>query len=473
MAIKTLQGMYRTVSIGSSPIYNAILLYIEEDATITDLTILSRADVTIGGGNAVFQVSLNGTPLFATTPSDDRPEIAIGDRMVTKTGLSIAVVKGDIITLDKITSAVVYSPLALQLTLRYEGQLFGATSATSNTIGTGTQTFAIQAGLSYQVGSRIRAARTSAPTTTWMEGVVTAYSGTTLTFTSDLTTGSGTHTDWTFSLAGERGAAGATGSTGATGSAGANGQGVPTGGTTGQVLEKIDGTDYNTQWATPSGGGGSLGIYTPDKAYASPNALDDEFNTGSLDGKWGSVVGTTPTLDWGLPNHLGLTGTDANNPGGYLQAVSAADITFAAKFIPPNNEGVQGHSVGLVVKNALGRHDTFHIVNSNGNNGGYIYWTSWTTLNNVGNQGNSIQQYRYDPQWTGAVYMKIQYVHSGTLLRCFVSPNGITWYRCFNSTTFGSSNITNIGIHVQGNTAHVGFIDWFRVLQGTSFGGNV
>ena len=31
---------------------------------------------------------------------------------------------------------------------------------------------------------------------------------------------------------------------------------MPTGGTAGQVLEKIDGTDYNTQWATPSGGGG-------------------------------------------------------------------------------------------------------------------------------------------------------------------------------------------------------------------------
>lgn len=38
--------------------------------------------------------------------------------------------------------------------------------------------------------------------------------------------------------------------------AGINGL-APAGGTTGQVLEKIDGTDYNYQWATPSGGGGS------------------------------------------------------------------------------------------------------------------------------------------------------------------------------------------------------------------------
>ena len=44
---------------------------------------------------------------------------------------------------------------------------------------------------------------------------------------------------------------GATGATGATGADGANGQGVPTGGTAGQILAKVDGTDYNTQWINP------------------------------------------------------------------------------------------------------------------------------------------------------------------------------------------------------------------------------
>lgn len=38
---------------------------------------------------------------------------------------------------------------------------------------------------------------------------------------------------------------------------GANGQGVPTGGTAGQVLTKVDGTDYNAQWTTPQSGGGN------------------------------------------------------------------------------------------------------------------------------------------------------------------------------------------------------------------------
>lgn len=42
------------------------------------------------------------------------------------------------------------------------------------------------------------------------------------------------------------------GPTGATGAAGTNGQGVPTGGTTGQVLQKRSATNYDTTWVTPT-----------------------------------------------------------------------------------------------------------------------------------------------------------------------------------------------------------------------------
>jgi hypothetical protein len=36
------------------------------------------------------------------------------------------------------------------------------------------------------------------------------------------------------------------------------GNGVPVGGSTGQVLAKINGTDYNTQWVNQTGGGGNM-----------------------------------------------------------------------------------------------------------------------------------------------------------------------------------------------------------------------
>lgn len=52
------------------------------------------------------------------------------------------------------------------------------------------------------------------------------------------------------------------GADGSNGSNGTNGVGVPTGGSTGQVLTKVNGTDYNTDWETPSGGGGlSYGVF--------------------------------------------------------------------------------------------------------------------------------------------------------------------------------------------------------------------
>ena len=58
---------------------------------------------------------------------------------------------------------------------------------------------------------------------------------------------------------GAQGPAGAKGDTGDTGATGAPGQGVPTGGTTGQVLAKNSGTDYDTEWVDPPEGSGGAG----------------------------------------------------------------------------------------------------------------------------------------------------------------------------------------------------------------------
>ena len=57
---------------------------------------------------------------------------------------------------------------------------------------------------------------------------------------------------------GEQGPAGADGTQGPQGEKGDPGVGVPAGGTTGQILAKVDETDHNTHWIDPpSGGGGS------------------------------------------------------------------------------------------------------------------------------------------------------------------------------------------------------------------------
>lgn len=89
---------------------------------------------------------------------------------------------------------------------------FAGTSVTSNSIGTGPLTFTTQAGLAYAAGMRVRLA---ADANDWVEGVVTAYSGTTLTIAADAFAGSGAFASWSIGIAGNRGATGGVGPAGA------------------------------------------------------------------------------------------------------------------------------------------------------------------------------------------------------------------------------------------------------------------
>ena len=88
------------------------------------------------------------------------------------------------------------------------GPGYAATSTTSLALASsGSKAFTTQQGLAYTAGARIRAT-SAGDVTKWMEGVVTAYSGTTLTVTMDDANGSGTFADWNINLTGESGVAG-------------------------------------------------------------------------------------------------------------------------------------------------------------------------------------------------------------------------------------------------------------------------
>jgi hypothetical protein len=78
---------------------------------------------------------------------------------------------------------------------------------------------------------------------------------------------------------GPQGPTGATGATGSTGPAGPTGPGVAAGGTTGQVLAKINATDFNTQWVNPGTPIWSDGYPTYDPRYI--NTAGDTM-TGTL-----------------------------------------------------------------------------------------------------------------------------------------------------------------------------------------------
>lgn len=161
--------------------------------------------------------------------------------------------------------------------------------------------------------------------------------------------------------AGATGATGATGPTGPTGPAGADGadgadgQGVPTGGTTGQVLAKNTGTDYDTSWVTP---------FT-----ATPAALTRTNDTNVT-----LTLGGTPStaLLQATSITLGWTGTLAAARGGFGADVSAQSgvplfATGTATFTGTTGSGnfVRATSPTLVTP-ALGTPSSVTLTNGTG-----------------------------------------------------------------------------------------------------------
>ena len=131
------------------------------------------------------------------------------------------------------------------------GAGYTATSTTSLLIAVASKAFTTQAGLAYTVGARARAS-SAANTANYMEGLVTGYTGTTLTINVDTIGGSGTLADWNINLAGNVGPTGPTGATGATGAGGPTG---PTGAT-----PAIGGSDTQVQFNDGGVFGGDAGL---------------------------------------------------------------------------------------------------------------------------------------------------------------------------------------------------------------------
>lgn len=99
---------------------------------------------------------------------------------------------------------------------------------------------------------------------------------------------------------GAQGPQGPTGETGATGATGPAGPGVPTGGTAGQILSKVDGTNYNTQWInSPLAGLHIYRWHAAGAAYAAAGAFTD-IQTDFVLPQGQTIVGCAPKYA-GLP----------------------------------------------------------------------------------------------------------------------------------------------------------------------------
>lgn len=113
-------------------------------------------------------------------------------------------------TADEIENAQAYALAASESAAKLIG-----TSTTSNTISVASKSFTTQANKFFTVGTWLQITSDANPSTNFMNGIVTSYSGTSLVVNVTSVGGSGTLADWTIHVSGARGATGATGAPGA------------------------------------------------------------------------------------------------------------------------------------------------------------------------------------------------------------------------------------------------------------------
>lgn len=149
--------------------------------------------------------------------------------------------------------------------------------------------------------------------------------------TSASVTNSGTSSAAVFDFTIPRGDTGATGPTGATGATGA---GVPTGGTTGQILAKNSGTDYDTSWVTLAGGlqyKGSWDASTNTPTLASGVGTNGFYYVVSVAGST-NLDGITDWLvgDWAIYNGVAWQKIDQTNTVTSVNSQTGAVVLTAA-----------------------------------------------------------------------------------------------------------------------------------------------
>jgi len=164
---------------------------------------------------------------------------------------------------------------------------------------------------------------------------------------------------------GAQGPQGPQGIQGPAGPQGVPGQGVPTGGTAGQVLAKVDGTDYNTEWVDQSGGGLENPVNHIDFAAAPTEAIQSRrlqwnADAGTLDLGM-DVPGVTQQIGQELFFRVKNQTGSAIADGTLVMAAGTTGNSGRILVAPSINDGsVPGHMLmGIVTHNLTNGADGF------------------------------------------------------------------------------------------------------------------
>ncbi|UUM10659.1 hypothetical protein NQU17_08165 [Clostridiaceae bacterium HFYG-1003] len=235
--------------------------------------------------------------------------------------------------------------------------------------------------------------------------------------------------------------------------------GLPAGGSAGQVLSKIDNEDYNAQWVSQSPI--STGANPIDEPPSSPSPMDDEFDDITLDPKWIWI-------------NQGAATWVENGQSGMMDLLSGVDHTRLLVQAAPSGDFIALAKISILCPRL--DYMNFGICLYNNTNGKRVILGKCTRNNYSGMQVikfNSDTQYSSDPYLNGgwdssAVYVRIK--KNGTSYSLDVSIDGSFWWTVFTEyLSVFITTITHVGLGYFRNNAngvnYKGKCEFFRVTN--------
>jgi hypothetical protein len=241
----------------------------------------------------------------------------------------------------------------------------------------------------------------------------------------------------------------------------------------GDVLTWNSGT---SAWeaAAPTGGGGGIGVDEPifggDAQPTSPNAMDDEFEAGSLDAKWNNRNTAVLAFDAGK-SRISIGGAQgaADNWRYIAQTAPSAPWKVRVKLI-----GVAAlvnfRSLGLLVAKGTTTDKLMSIAIGSGTTNAVAVnrWTNWTTFS--ANVGTTLTSADVGTMGDGAI-LEIENDSTNLIFRWASVQNGGVKMRQIHSETIAAfmGSIAEIGIGIDNNNNTNGdiyaIVDWFRRIS--------
>ena len=128
------------------------------------------------------------------------------------------------------------------------------------------------------------------------------------------------------------------------------GFGMPIGGTSGQILQKVDSANYNTQWVTPSKRWVTLGRSSSLTSQGATSEVVWNTVTTSTDSGI-TVSNQNITLPAGTYQVMGTMGTnDYSSPDGYINVAlqNSSNVTLPGVNVPNPGPMTAGYNFGVV-----------------------------------------------------------------------------------------------------------------------------